>query len=89
MRNKIFDDVPKTHKTESGKLVAIFPENGNYRLVDPIAEKELGQILFDGNDNWIYDGETLSMAEQEQIAGAIKGNQKDMDKLNRTIKLFS
>ena len=28
----------------------------------------LGRILFDTNNYWIYDGETLTIAEQEQLA---------------------
>ncbi|ASU34207.1 hypothetical protein MuYL_2318 [Mucilaginibacter xinganensis] len=28
----------------------------------------LGRILFDTKGYWIYDGETLSVAEQEQVA---------------------
>ncbi|MDF2431461.1 MAG: hypothetical protein JWP44_1092 [Mucilaginibacter sp.] len=28
----------------------------------------LGRILFDKQGYWIYDGETLSIAEQEQVA---------------------
>ena len=28
----------------------------------------LGRILFDAQDHWIYDGEMLTIAEQEQLA---------------------
>ena len=28
----------------------------------------LGRILFDAEGYWIYDGETLSVSEQEQVA---------------------
>ncbi|MGZ3872584.1 MAG: hypothetical protein ACXVJD_06685 [Mucilaginibacter sp.] len=33
----------------------------------------LGRILFDDQGYWIYDGETLSIAEQEQLARFIIG----------------
>ena len=32
------------------------------------APDHLGRILFDANGFWIYDGEILSIAEQEQVA---------------------
>ena len=32
----------------------------------------LGRILFDDNDNWIYDGDTLSIDEQELIGEFIQ-----------------
>jgi hypothetical protein len=82
MRNKIYPDVPKTVKTGTGKWVRIFPEEGEgYRLYDPLDELELGRILFDAQDHWIYDGELLSVPEQEEIAGAISGHEKEMDNL--------
>jgi len=85
MRSKIYDDVPKTLKTGSGRWVAIFPVNGNYSLYDPIAEQELGQILFDENDYWIYYGDILSVDEQEEIAGAINGHDLQMEQLLRSL----
>lgn len=31
-------------------------------------ENDLGRILFDQDANWIYDGDILTIAEQEQVA---------------------
>jgi len=39
-------------------LFTAFDENPDY----------LGRILFDAAGYWIYDGETLTVAEQEQLA---------------------
>ncbi|RCH56340.1 hypothetical protein DJ568_00315 [Mucilaginibacter hurinus] len=41
-----------------------------YTAYDTTAEN-LGRILFDQENYWIYDGDNLSVAEQEQIAGFI------------------
>jgi hypothetical protein len=82
MRNKIYPDVPKTVKTGTGKWLRIFPDEGNgYRLYDPLDELEMGHILFDVKDNWVYDGELLAVPEQEEVAGAISGHEKEMDNL--------
>jgi hypothetical protein len=35
--------------------------------------ENLGRILFDQQGYWIYDGDTLSIAEQEQVAKFIMG----------------
>jgi len=86
MRNKLFDDLPKSVKTSTGKWVHIFPDTGaGYDLYDPIGEKAFGRILFDDQDNWIYDGEVLSVEEQEELAGAITGHQKEMEELLQSI----
>jgi hypothetical protein len=42
----------------SYKIYTAFDENPDY----------LGRILFDTQGYWIYDGETLSVTEQEQVA---------------------
>jgi len=47
----------------SYSLYTAFEENPDY----------LGRILFDAQNYWIYDGETLSIAEQEQVARFIIG----------------
>ncbi len=41
-----------------------------YRLLYAYAEKteDLGCILFDAEGYWIYDGDVLSVEEQEQLA---------------------
>lgn len=40
------------------QLFTAFDDNPDY----------LGRILFDAKGYWIYDGETLTIAEQEQLA---------------------
>lgn len=86
MRNKIYDDLPKSVKIRTGKWLYIFPDTGDgYRLYDPLAEKKMGRILFDEKDNWVYDGEALSVDEQEEAAGAINGHEAEMDKLLRSL----
>jgi hypothetical protein len=88
MRNKLFDDLPKTVKLSTEKWLHIFPETGEgYRLYDPAAEKEMGRILMDEADNWIYDGELLTVDEQEEVAGAITGHQNEMEELVKTLKI--
>lgn len=87
MRNKIYPEVPKTVKARSERWVRIFPDSGEgYRLYDPLNELELGRILFDAKDNWIYDGEKLSVDEQEEIAGSISGHAREMDQLLRSLQ---
>ncbi|TSJ44416.1 hypothetical protein FO440_09620 [Mucilaginibacter corticis] len=82
MRNKLFPETPKSVKISTGKWVRILPDEGEgYALYDPIAELDLGRILFDTANNWIYDGDLLSVIEQEELAGAINGHEKKMDDL--------
>ena len=82
MRSKLFEQQPKTTQTSTERWVRILPDQGGgYRLYDALAEAFVGQILFDSADNWIYDGTILSIDEQEEIAGAITGHQKEMDQL--------
>ena len=42
----------------------------SYSIYTAFDEKPdyLGRILFDAQGYWIYDGETLTIAEQEQLA---------------------
>lgn len=54
-------------------------------LYDILQEIAIGRILFDANDNWIYDGDVLTVDEQEDAAGFISGNHKEMDKLIRSL----
>jgi hypothetical protein len=87
MRSKLFTKRPKTVQTGQGRWVRILPEDGQeYRLYDPLGELELGRILFDAADNWIYDGEVLDIDEQEDIAGVISGNHKEMNELLNQIQ---
>lgn len=58
------------------------PDQGSvYLLYDGLDGTELGRILLDDVGNWIYDGRTLTIAEQEEVAGDITGNQKEMEDL--------
>ena len=87
MRKKLFDDRPKSLKLSSGIWLHIFPDGGEgYLLYDPLEGKEMGRILFDKADNWIYEGDLLSVDEQEEGAGAISGYQKEMSELFNSLK---
>jgi hypothetical protein len=62
-------------KNGPDEIVRVVPdmENNNvmiYNLYTAFDEKPdyLGRILFDVQGYWIYDGETLTIAEQEQVA---------------------
>lgn len=86
MRNKIYPDSPKTVKARTERWVRIYPDTGEgYRLYDPLNEVELGRILFDASDNWIYDGEVLSIEEQVEVEGMISGHEREMDQLLRSL----
>jgi hypothetical protein len=74
----LYGNIPKTLKTESGHWLQISPNFSEcYRIFDPVAENESGRILFDKDDNWLYGGEHLSVAEQEEVAGGNNGHQKE------------
>ncbi|QEC74708.1 hypothetical protein [Mucilaginibacter ginsenosidivorax] len=82
MRSKLFSDRPETVRTEGRRWVRVFPDAGEgHRLYDPMEEQELGRILFDAAGHWIYDGQVLSVYEQEDVAGFITGHHKEMDEL--------
>ena len=86
MRSKLFEEKPKTAKTSAARWVRILPDNGEgYDLYDALAERFIGRILFDAEDNWIYDGQVLSIEEQEEVAGLISGSHKEMDNLIRDL----
>lgn len=88
MKKKLFDDLPKSLKLSSGVWLHIFPDGGEgYRLYDPLEGKEMGRILFDRADHWIYEGDLLGVDEQEEAAGAISGYQKEMDELFNSLKI--
>jgi len=65
-------------KRKSGpdEIVRIVPNSENkgaglsYELYTAFDERPdyLGRILFDAQGYWIYDGENLSVTEQEQVA---------------------
>jgi len=82
MRSKLFEEQPKTAKTSAERWVRVLPDQGEgYRLFDALEEQFIGRILFDAHDNWIYDGDKLTVEEQEDLAGFITGHHKEMDKL--------
>jgi len=82
MKSQLFPEITKTAKTSTGRWVRIFPNDGEgYHLYDAIKEKWIGRILVDAEDNWMYDGDALSIPEQEDIAGFITGNRKEMEEL--------
>jgi hypothetical protein len=45
-----------------------------YNLYTAFEEAYLGRILFDDRGYWIYDGNELTVAEQEQIGKFIQHN---------------
>lgn len=63
-------------KNAPGEIVRVIPDtetNGRvtaYQLYTAFEQNPdyLGQILFDNEGYWIYDGEVLSVGEQEQVA---------------------
>jgi hypothetical protein len=82
MKSQLFPESTKTTKTSVGRWVHVFPNDGEgYRLYDALEEAWVGRILVDVNDNWIYDGEAISVPEQEELAGLITGKRKEMEQL--------
>jgi hypothetical protein len=82
MKSKLFSESVKTEQLASEKWIRIFPDTGKgYRLYDPLNDNELGRILVDHDENWIYDGDRLSIDEQEDIAASILGYGKEMERL--------
>lgn len=55
---RIVPDLENKGLVQSYELFTAFEENPDY----------LGRILFDAQGYWIYDGEILSVTEQEQLA---------------------
>lgn len=47
--------------------------------------ESLGRLLFDREGNWIYDGNRLTIDEQEEAAGFITGHRGAMDRLIKDI----
>ncbi|MEO6850983.1 MAG: hypothetical protein ABI166_10140 [Mucilaginibacter sp.] len=45
----------------------------------------LGRLLFDREENWVYDGDKLTIDEQEEAAGFITGHRGAMDRLIKDI----
>jgi hypothetical protein len=55
---RVVPDLENSRAVLSYNLYTAFDDNPDY----------LGRILFDTQGYWIYDGEVLSIAEQEQVA---------------------
>ncbi|PWK79560.1 hypothetical protein LX99_00017 [Mucilaginibacter oryzae] len=71
----------------SGLWIQLVPDTpGSYCLYEPLPELQLGKLLFNQEDNWIYDGDLLSISEQEDVASVITGCQREMGELLRSIK---
>ena len=88
MKNKLYEDLPKTVKLSTGKWLHILANKGEgYLLYDPISEKEAGRILMNDADQWVYDGDVLNVYEEEEVAGAIHGHQSDMENLVKSLKI--
>lgn len=82
MKSKLFEERPETARTSAERWVRIFPDKGDgYQLYDALQERYIGRILFDMAANWIYDGNVLTVDEQEEVAGFISGNHKEMNDL--------
>jgi len=45
----------------------------------------LGRLLFDREENWVYDGDKLTVNEQEEAAGFITGHHGAMERLIKDI----
>jgi hypothetical protein len=58
---RVLPDVARDEEQTTYHLFTAFDAHSDY----------LGKILFDGNGFWIYDGETLNVYEQEQLADFI------------------
>lgn len=87
MKNLIYNRTPKSLKLSTGKWLQIAPDTGEgYALFDPVDEQEMGRILIDAQEHWIYDGSTLTVSESEEIADAIKSHQPEMAALLRTVE---
>lgn len=68
--------IKRSHERDG--IVRIVPEEENddqesYNLFSAYEHdpEYLGRILFDKQGYWIYDGQTLSVTEQEQLVGFI------------------
>ncbi|MET3606953.1 hypothetical protein ABIC74_000795 [Mucilaginibacter rubeus] len=87
MRSKLFKESTVNVKTASGRWIQIVPETTlSYQLFEPLYERELGKLLFDQEDNWIYDGQLLDIDEQEDVASVLTGCQREMDELLKSVK---
>jgi hypothetical protein len=62
------------------EVVSVIPDTEStdatlvYRLRKAYEDEYLGRILFDDQGYWIYDGNELTVAEQEQLGKFIQHN---------------
>jgi len=67
-------------KNGPDKIISVIPDIQSidatlvYNLYVAFEEAELGRILFDDRGFWIYDGERLTVNEQEQLGKFIQHN---------------
>ncbi|RYD93354.1 MAG: hypothetical protein EOP54_19350 [Sphingobacteriales bacterium] len=88
MRSKLFVEKPERTQIISERWVHILPDTGKgYDLYDALEERYLGRILFDAKGYWIYDGDLLSVAEQEDLAGYINRFQPAMNSLLKSLEI--
>lgn len=80
MENMMFDEIPKPVKLSTGRWVHVYRNNGDgYRIHDALTDLEVGRILVDDQEHWIYNGHVLSVEEQEEVVGALTGPQPDVN----------
>lgn len=72
----MFDEIPKGIKLSTGRWVHVYRNNGEgYRINDALTGLEVGRILVDDQEHWIYDGQVLNVEEQEEIVESLKNPQ--------------
>lgn len=64
---RVVPDIDDDNKALTYKLYVAYGSNTS-NLPDEKNPDYLGRILFDTDGYWIYDGEELTIAEQEQLA---------------------
>jgi len=67
-------------KNEPDEVVRVIPDEENmvrcYQLFTAFENDHLGRMLFDAQGYWIYDGDELTIDEQEQLAKFIQRDQQ-------------
>jgi hypothetical protein len=87
MKSKLFHEKPAKVQLSTERWLRILPDTGEgYQLYDALQEKYIGRVLFDANGYWIYDGNLLSIAEQEEVAGYINNYLPEMDNLLKRLE---
>ena len=76
----MFNEIPKGIKLSTGRWVHVYRNNGEgYRINDALTGLEVGRILVDDQEHWIYDGQVLNVEEQEEIVESLKNPQPVAD----------